>query len=220
MKRLVLLVEGAGDVKAVPSLVGLLLTRLPSALQGQLFLDNAPMKIGGIHQITGTRQADLLRHLGNATKRPKLGAVLLILDGDADQVESRPFCAVEVARTITQRATAAGAGAVFSFATVFLRQEYESLLLAVVDQLPGVKTGVTLPPTPEEAPRDAKGWLHDHLTDGYNPADRQLELTRAVQDWTPASQLHCFRRLERALTELAAATAANQHINSPQPAAG
>src|SRR5947209_7078753 len=139
MKRLVLLVEGAGDVKAVPSLVGLLLTRLPSALQGQLFLDNAPMKIGGIHQITGTRQADLLRHLGNATKRPKLGAVLLILDGDADQVESRLFCAVEVARTIGQRATAAGAGTMFSLATVFLRQEYESLLLAVADQLPGLK---------------------------------------------------------------------------------
>src|SRR5438876_946626 len=108
MKRLVLLVEGAGDVKAVPSLVGQLLTRLPSELQGQLILDGLPMRIGGVHQVTGKRQADLLRHLGNATKRPKLGAVLLVLDSDADRVESRPFCAVEVARTIAQRATKAG----------------------------------------------------------------------------------------------------------------
>ncbi|MBV9125519.1 MAG: hypothetical protein JO112_19395 [Planctomycetes bacterium] len=44
MKRLVLLVEAAGDVLAVPSLVGKLLTELPQDLQGQLFLDNAPMK--------------------------------------------------------------------------------------------------------------------------------------------------------------------------------
>jgi hypothetical protein len=71
MKRLVLLVEGDGDVQAVPSLVGELLTRLPDEFQGKLFLDNAPMRNGGIHQITGKRHGDLARHLGNADKRPK-----------------------------------------------------------------------------------------------------------------------------------------------------
>jgi hypothetical protein len=74
MKRLALLVEADGDVQAVPSLVGRLLTQLPEELQGQLFLDNAPMKVGGLHQITGKRQEDLARHLGNAAKRSKLGA--------------------------------------------------------------------------------------------------------------------------------------------------
>jgi hypothetical protein len=222
MRRLVLLVEGAGDVKAVPSLVGELLTKLPDELQGHLFLDNAPMRVGGIHQITGRRQGDLLRHLGNAAKRPKprLGAALLVLDGDSDRVEGRPFCAVEVARTIAQRATAAGAGTIFSFATVFLRQEYESLLIAVANQLPGLKAGLALPPAPEEAPRSAKGWLEEHLIDGYNPTDRQFELTRAVRDWTPVRTLRCFRRLEHALAELASAAATDQHVVSPRlPAA-
>src|SRR5437660_3470034 len=111
MKRLVLLVEGDGDVQAVPSLVGKLLTELPDDYQGQLFLDNAPMRIGGVHQITGKRQGDLARHLGNAAKRPKFGAALLVLDGDAERVEGQLFCAVEVARTLAQRATTAGAGA-------------------------------------------------------------------------------------------------------------
>src|SRR5262249_118222 len=129
MKRLVLLVEGDGDVQAVPSLVGRLLTELPDDYRGVLFLDNAPMRIGGVHQSTGKRQGDLARPLGNAAKRPKLGAALLILDGDTDRVEGKPFCAVETARTLAQRATAAGAGRQFSFAVVFLRQEYESLLL-------------------------------------------------------------------------------------------
>jgi hypothetical protein len=215
MRRLVLLVEGDGDVQAVPSLVGELLTRLPNNFQGQLFLDNAPMKVGGVHRITWRRQNDLVRHLGNATKRSKLGAALLVLDGDADQVEGQPFCAVEAARTIAQRATAAGAGTQFSFAAVFLRLEYESLLLAVADQLPGLKPGVTLETAAEERPRDAKGWLHDNLVDGYNPVDRQLELTRAVKDWTPVRSLNCFQRLEHALIELATAVATNRHLVSP-----
>lgn len=216
MKRLVLLVEAEGDVQAVPSLVGRLLPQLPEELQGQLFLDNAPMKVGGLHQITGKRQQDLIRHLGNAANRPKLGAALLILDGDAARCEGQLFCAVESARTIAQRATAAGAGTRFSFAVVFLRQEYESLLLAVADQLPGLKPGVSLPSAPEESPRDAKGWLHENLADGYNPTDRQLELTRAVPDWSPVRSLNCFQRLEHALKELAVAVATSRHLVSPQ----
>lgn len=216
MKRLVLLVEAEGDVQAVPSLVGRLLTELPETLQGHLFLDNPIMKVGGLHQITGRRKGDLVRHLGNAAKRPKLGAALLVLDGDADRVEGQPFCAVETARTLAQRATDAGAGTRFSFAVVFLRQEYESLLLAVADQLPGLRPGVTLPSSPEESPRDAKGWLHENLVDGYNPTDRQLELTRAVKDWTPVGSLNCFQRLQHALQELADAVANNRPIVSPQ----
>ena len=77
MKRLVLFVEGDGDVEAAPSLVGELLTQLPDTLQGQLFLDNRPMKIGSVDKITGKLQADLPRHLGNAAKRRKLRAILL-----------------------------------------------------------------------------------------------------------------------------------------------
>jgi hypothetical protein len=216
MKRLVLFVEGDGDVLAVPALVGRLLTHLPDALQGQLFLDNAPMRIGKVEQVTGKRQGDLLRHLGNATRRSKFGAALLILDGDADRVEGQLFCAVEVARTIAKRAGGAGAGTTFSFAAVFLRQEYESLLLAVANQLPDLKAGISPPPGPEEAPRDAKGWLHDNLIDGYNAPDRQLELTRVVQDWSPVRALRCFTRLEHALAELAYAVASGQHVATPR----
>lgn len=216
MKRLVLFVEGVGDVAALPCLIGQLLAQLPDELQGQLFVDNAPMRIGGVHQITANRQADLPRHLGNASKRPQLGAVLLVVDGDADVVEEQHFCAAAIARTLARRATSAGAGTLFSFATVFVRQEYESFLIAAADQLPGLKSGVTLPNSPEESPRDAKGWLRQNLVDGYNPVDRQLELTRLVKDWTPVRSLRSFRRLEHALSELASAIATGQHVISPR----
>lgn len=217
MKRLVLLVEGQGDVAAMPALVGEMLTQLPPELLGQLFPDNAPIKTGGIHQLTGKRSGDLTRHLGIANKRPKLGAALLVLDGDTEQVESRAFCATEVARLLASRARDAGAGVGFSFAAVFLRQEYESLLIAVANQLPGLKAGTQLPPNVEEAPRGAKGWLHDRLADGYNPTDHQLELTRAVKDWEPVRALRCFQRLEHALVELATAVARDEHMVSPSP---
>jgi hypothetical protein len=110
MKRLVLLVEGQGDVAAMPALVGELLTQLPPELQGQLFPDNTPIKTGGIHQLTGKRSSDFTRHLEIANKRSKLGAALLILDGDTEQVESLPFCATQVARLLASRARDAGAG--------------------------------------------------------------------------------------------------------------
>ncbi len=215
MKRLVLLVEAEGDVQAVPALVARLLAQLPQPFQGQLFLDNAPMKVGGVHQITGNRKSDLARHLGNAAKRPKLGAALLILDGDAERVEGQAFCAVEVARSLAERAVQAGAGKLFSFAVVFLRQEYESLFLALADKLPGLKAGVQLPPSPEESPRDAKRWLHESLADGYKPTEHQLELTRAIEDWTPATSLKCFRRLEHALQQLAESVANRRYRVSP-----
>jgi hypothetical protein len=215
MKRLVVLVEGDGEVRAVPQLVGRLLTELPDDLQGQLFLDDAAMRVGGIQQVTGNRMDDLRRHLGNANRRSKLGAALLVLDGDALRVEGQPFCAVRMARTLAQRSIAAGAGSVFSFATVFLRQEYESMLLAVADQLPGMRPNTTVPPDPEESPRDAKGWLHAHLADGYNPTDNQVELTRAIRDWTPVRVLKCYRRLQHAIIQLATAVSTGQHIISP-----
>jgi hypothetical protein len=215
MKRLVLLVEGQGDVAAMPALVGDLLTQLPPELQGQLFPDGAPIKTGGIHQLTGKRSGDLARHLGNANKRSKLGAALLVLDGDTEEVEKQPFCAIEVARLLAARARDAGAGAIFSFAAVFLRQEFESLLIAVADQLPGLKPGTRIPEAVEEAPRGAKGWLHQHLTDGYNPTDNQLELTRGVKNWEPVRALRSFQRLQHALEELATAVANNAHISSP-----
>src|SRR5262249_8865407 len=113
----------------------------------------------------------------------------------------------------------AGAGALFSFAAVFLRQEYESLLIAVADQFPGLKPRVALPPAPEEHPRDAKGWLHENLAEGYNPTDRQLELTRGVKNWKPVASLTWFQRLEHAFIELADAVAPGRHVASPQPPA-
>lgn len=226
MKRLVLCVEGEGDVEAIPALVGRLLSELPPDLQGHTFLDNRPLRVGGVEKITGkNRQSEWTRFLQNARMRRDLGAVLLILDGDADTVEDMPFCAAHVARMLAVRAAEAGGGTAFSVAVVFIRQEYESLLIAAAKHLPGISAETKLPADVEESPRDAKGWLDKHLPDGCTPTTDQILLTQAIDDWQSVRESHnrSFRRLENALVELVTAVSTGNHvctpINPPTPSA-
>lgn len=219
MKRLVFLVEGPGDVSAIPALAGRWRTELPPELQGQLFVDDRSIRIGGLHEFTGPRhQSDWLRFLRYAATRPSLGAILAVFDGDSAKMEGAPFCAVTTARTLAERGRAAGAGTLFSLAVVFLQQEYESILIAAANQLPDIDPQAPQPPNPEAAPRDAKGWLDDHLPEGYDPVRDQRRLTQAVQDWQPVRDTHrSFRRFENALRQLAVAVASGSHVVTPLP---
>ncbi len=137
MKKLVLLVEGQGDVAAVPTLVKRLFTER-GAWQ-HLGLDPLPIQVGEVRKLTGApKSRELwLKRLKLAGLRPDTGAILLVLDGDADAVEGQPFCAVEVARRLAERAAIIGAGQLFSLACVFAIQEFESWLIAAVESLAG-----------------------------------------------------------------------------------
>lgn len=84
-QRLVLFVEGKGDKTAVPTL-----TRRVLAAAGAsdvLFVDPEPFVVRGIGKLIKNDCADWHRWLAAAGKtRKNLGAVLLVLDGDADHV--------------------------------------------------------------------------------------------------------------------------------------
>lgn len=213
MKRLVLCVEGEGDVAAAPNLIGNLLNDLPAELQGTLFLDDRAMEVGEVRGLTGTRQQEWLRYLEVAKRRRPLGAVLLLLDGDVSRVEDEPFCEVRVARALADRAQLAGAGDLFSVAVVFLCREYESLLIASYATLPGWRPDVALP---DFTKRGAKEWLAKNRDGGYKETRDQLPLTRAADlGLIRAAGLPSFRRLERALQQLAVAVQTGRHVSSP-----
>jgi hypothetical protein len=134
-KKLVLFVEGDGDAEAVPVLVKKLLTETNA--WDCIDLDTNPFRLGKLADITGNKAKNWTDKLKAAAKRKNLGAILLLLDGDLEHLEKRPFCAGEFARILAERGRQAGAGVIFSLAVVFALQEYESWLIACSAELAG-----------------------------------------------------------------------------------
>lgn len=218
MKRLVFLVEGEGDFAAVPSLAGRWLSDNPEWYQFVHF-DTKPFQIGGIHKVSGKlkTQAERQRYLKLASKRPDVGAIFAILDGDLSKFEGRPFCVVEAARTLAERARDVGAGVLFSFGIAIISKEYESILLAAAAQLPGMVVGISIPQSPESI-RGAKEWLNDNLVEGYRSASQQNQLTKSIKDWAPIRETHrSFRRFENVLLQLVTAMSSEAHVVTPAP---
>ncbi len=216
MRRLVLIVEGHYDGPALANIVNGIINRNHVEAFGELFVDPDAIRAGKLASVSGVRGSlQWPRRLGQALGRGDLGGVLAVFDGDEVEFEGRPFCAVDAAHTLAERGAPAGAGATFSLGFVILRQEFESLLIAAADQLPGYD-GSPRPADPEASPRGAKGWLIDHLEGGYMEAADQLRLTRAVTDWVPVREtMRGFRRLEHAVGELVAAAAGGPHVATP-----
>jgi hypothetical protein len=209
MSRLVLCVEGDGDVDAAPVLISRLWAELQTG-----FVDPNPLRVGGLAHLTGNCAKNWPRYLGVAANRQDTSGVLLILD--ADTLEDAHGCVRDAARALAEAAKEAGGGKLFSVAVVFFRKEFESLLIASYPFLPGRREGVTPPENVEVAPRGAKGWLKKHLDGGYKEAQDQVTLTRAINfEHLRGQSLSSFRRLEHAIAELAQAMASGQHIVSP-----
>lgn len=184
-KRIVLFVEGEGEANAVPQLVKRLLTELNA--WDAVALDEHPFRVGHINKLAKDDYREWKRKLSASLKRPNVGGVLLILDGDIKTVGGSPFCAVAVARSLAEIARGVGGGSTFSVATVFARQEYESWLIASIESFAG-KTfpdgrlapvhAAVLEGDLEENPRDAKGWLNKAIDGGYKPTRDQATLTQ------------------------------------------
>ena len=105
-KRLVLMVEGQGDEAAAPGLVHRLI-ELNSGLDA-LFVGHS-LRVGEVSKIVKDDGKSFLKHLEYTREHLDLGAVLLLLDGDAennpfDPQREEAFCAKETARTLAKMA--------------------------------------------------------------------------------------------------------------------
>src|SRR5262249_30018340 len=157
-------VEGDGDALAVPVLVKQLLTEL-DAWQ-HVTLDDPPFKVGNVAEITRGEGKEWIRLLKAAQKKPPLGGVLLVQDGELGRIRNEEFVTCRFATRLAEWSKAAGAGSLFSVAVVFACTEFESWLIACADRLagqkltdgrPGIVEGTTIPPGDlEQSPRDAK----------------------------------------------------------------
>ena len=226
-KRLVLLVEGQGDVDAAPILVGRLLKEY-SAFDAVFLDSHPPLRVGEFSKLVKGDFGEWRRLLQAAvTTRKNVGGCILLLDGDSPhQVEKQPFCAMRAARRLAAEAQKVGAGSLFSVAIVFACMEFESWLIGGVQSLvnqafsenrQGIRTlNKQVPNDPETAPRDAKGWLRSVMTTGYKPSRDQAELTRLVDlDAIRNRNLRSFGRMESALQGLVAAIRSGHHAVTP-----
>jgi hypothetical protein len=223
-KKLVLFVEGKGDVNAAPALVKRLLTEFNA--WSSVILAPAPFRVRGWGSLLRENGKDWIRYLkASAVAHRPLGGVLLILDGDIKSQGA--FCARNKAWELSRLARQGGAGSRFSVATVFAVQEYESWLIAGVESLAGkalpdgrqgVNAGVVAPSANlEQAPRGAKGWLNSNMSKGYKPAKDQKALTEMVDLQAIRNRgLRSFRRLEDALRQLIEAIRSDQHVVTPE----
>lgn len=224
-KRLVLLVEGQGDVEAAPVLVKRLLGT--HAAFDAVFLDPHPLRVGEYSRLSRSDFGEWRRLLQNAMKRKNLGGCVLLLDGDSNaKVDGQPFCAMRAARRLATEAQKVGAGTLFSAAIVFACMEFESWLIAGVEslldkpfqdgrqELP--RAVANIPADPESAPRDAKGWFRTLLKTGYKPTRDQAELTWLVNLTSIRNRnMRSFLRLESAISELVAAIRSGNHAVTP-----
>jgi hypothetical protein len=223
MRRLILFVEGEGEADAVPTLVKRLLKEKGEWYD--ILLDDSPFRVGSVDKLVKEDFRDWKRFLGASLKRPNVGGVLLILDGDIAKVGGKEFCAAAVAKSLAVAAIPVGAGETFSVAVVVARQEYETWLIAGVASLAGqrlpdgrlIERNAKAPEGDLEAsPRDAMGWLRAIVDGGYKPTRDQAALTRLVDlEVIRARKLRSFRRLESAVSSLLEAIRCNRPIVSP-----
>ena len=224
-KRLVLLVEGQGDVEAAPLLLKRLLGEY-GAFE-VVFPDPNPFRVGEYSKISRNEFGEWRRFLQAAAKRKSLGGCLLLLDGDSrTKVDGEPFCAMRAARRLADEARKVGGGSLFSVAIVFACMEFESWLIAGVKSLAGKQFAdgrreipevvQQVPRDPESAPRDAKGWFRSVMNTGYKPTRDQAELTRLVDlNLIRQQRMRSFRRLESAVKELVNAILSGEHAVTP-----
>ena len=230
MKRLVLLGEGHGEVSALPVLARKLLKEKDP--DKRLFADeevirahNAAGLIRWDKQGNEPDHREWIRSVRLAARRPNLGGILAIFDGDAKTFPAGsplPFCPATAAKSMAVAAVDAGAGKIFSLAVVFACVEYESWIIAGVESLAGksLKDGRRpLPPGvkfPSGAPEShGKGWLERNCP-GYRPTRDQRALTELVDlSVVRAKKLRSFARLDHAIDQLLEAVKNGSFISTP-----
>ena len=191
MNRILPIVEGDGDLKAVPVLLRNLLT-LHNLHETQIL---PPHKRGELPKVA----AGFDNYFRMALKEK--AAILMVLDFDYEYCD----CPYQEAQKLYQRAQSIRNN--WPFKIAFLVKEYESLFLAETQaarKVLVIPADTGFPDNPETI-RDAKGWLSNALPKGssYKPTVHQAKITAHLKFEKLREISSDFRHLENALLHLA-----------------
>lgn len=184
------IVEGHGDVKALP----VLLRRLITEAQAWNIEVGRPIRKPRNQLV---RETELKRAVRLALLQPDCCAVIVLFDGDTD-------CPAEVGPTV-QNWTVQAAGDVPS-EVVIAHREFEAWFLAAIKSLRGqnrIRFDAQPPPDPE-LPRDAKGHLEAHMESGatYLETTDQPALSASFSLAEAYRHSRSFRKLASAFGRL------------------
>ena len=189
MPAIIPIVEGDGDVKAVP----LLIRRLLEDYQRWEWSVGHPKKAGSIIAFS----QNLSRFLHYAQAEDDCGAILVLLDLDDGCPLREATDLAEKSRLLNQP---------HPVAIVLAHREYEAWFLASLTTICG---SYDLPPDlvyvgDVEARRGAKQWLTAHMPPGkaYKATFHQAKLTQRIDFEIARQHSRSFRRLSHAIEEL------------------
>ncbi|MDR2754928.1 MAG: DUF4276 family protein [Planctomycetaceae bacterium] len=224
MKRLVLMVEGEGDVKSVQNLTSKVLRqRFPDSVL-PFFIDKAVMKVGDVNALLSPKDGEdkikLIRFLKAVENRSELGGVLLLLDGDLTKpiltlAGRQEFCPVTTGRYIVDLASKkTRAGRTYSFAVVFAMQEFESWILAGHP----IFAEKTVNKDLEKHPRDAKKEIELLTQNNYSEVVDQIKYAKEIDIELLLKRqppMRSFHRFNNALQQMGESMYSEDFVCSP-----
>jgi hypothetical protein len=184
-----LIVEGHGEVQAVPLLVRRIAEWI--GFEEKLTI-HQPIRV---HRDRVVKQGELERHLELVARRVGPGGAILILV-DADNA-----CAASLGPELLARARKARSDR--RIAVVLAVREYEAWLIASAKSLRGERTlppDLEAPDDPEALPH-AKAWLGARMQHGYSETLEQPKLTAKI-DLAEARRAGSFDKLVREVCAL------------------
>ena len=190
LPRIVPIVEGHGEVEAVP----ILLRRIAAAVRPAVAVGVlSPIRIDRSKIVT---PPELERAVELAARRAGAdGRILILLDADDD-------CPARLAPELLQRARAARTDR--AIRVVLAKTEYEAWFLAAAGSIAGQQDiAADAAPADPEAVRGAKEWLARRMPPGrkYRPTLHQAALTKLF-DLDAARAAPSFDKLWRDVTAL------------------
>lgn len=209
MPSVVPIVEGDGEVDAVP----ILLRRLLEASHRWDIRIAHPKNAHGKGNLT--KENGLERFLHYAAKESDCGAILVLLDADEE-------CAKELAESLASRA--AEEGLAFPVTIIAAVRHFENWFLASLQTvvpvlgLRSLGSGVDLQFDVDNVEDEsAKGWLDRHMAPGraYKETVDQARLTACLDLSQVQQKSRSFRRLVHAFDELVEAMDNGTAIVSP-----
>ena len=197
MPKIVPIVEGDGEVEAVP----ILLRKLVAGMgRPEIGISRHPLNAHSCRNLT--KPGGLERFVQNAALRPDCGAILVLMDADKG-------CPLRIAQDFVSRINRLGTK--HPVAVVIAKCEYEAWFLASLDSIvgndlegrAGLPIGTVYSKHDVESLVGVKGWLSRAFpgSQRYKETLDQAPMTRLLKPELVAPRSRSFRRLAHALNE-------------------